>query len=277
MGFWERISRIFRANVNDAISGAEDPEKILNQLILDMQRQLVDAKKQVAVAIADEKRLRKQVEKEADLAAEWKGKAMQGVKAGRDDLATQALARHKQHASQSAELDQQWHKQKAATDQLKATLQQLNNKIEEAKRKKGVLIARSRRADAQKQIQATLHGLSESSAFDTFAKMEEKVEAKEAEADAQTELSEQISGDGLAREFESLDAIGDDDALAALKAEMGVAAPAADVGGDARPRSAPAALPPAQDSAVDELEAELQALKAKATAPAGGAGPGAGA
>ena len=273
MGIWEHISRIFRANVNDAISSAEDPEKILNQLILDMQRQLVDAKKQVAVAIADEKRLHKQVEKEAGLAEEWKAKAMQAVKASRDDLAKQALARHKQHVSLAGEIEAQWQKQKAATDQLKATLQQLNNKIEEAKRKKGLLIARSRRADAQKQIQATMHGLAESSAFDTFAKMEERVEAKEAEADAQMELSEQMTGDGLAREFEGLDAVSGDDELAALKAEMGVSAPAAPSDG----ASAPAALPPAQEGAVDELEAELAALKAKATAPAGGPGPGAGA
>ena len=276
MGIWERISRIFRANVNDAISKAEDPEKILNQLILDMQKQLVDAKKQVAVAIADEKRLRKQVDKEFGLAEEWKGKAMQAVKAQRDDLAKQALARHKQHAGLAAELDQQWQKQKAATDQLKATLQQLNNKIEEAKRKKGLLIARSRRADAQKQIQATMHGLAESSAFDTFAKMEERVEAKEAEADAQTELSEQITGDALARQFDSLESSAGDDELAALKAEMGVGAPVAEAG-PTDGASAPAALPPAQEGAVDELEAELAALKAKAAAPAGGPGPGAGA
>ncbi len=277
MGIWERITRIFRANVNDAISKAEDPEKILNQLILDMQRQLVDAKKQVAVAIADEKRLKKQVQKDAGLASDWEAKAMQAVQADRDDLAKQALARHQQHMKLAAELETQWQKQKAATDQLKSTLQQLNNKIEEAKRKKGLLIARSRRADAQKQIQATLHGLAESSAFDTFAKMEEKVEAKEAEADAQLELSEQITGDGLAREFDDLDTSAGENDLAALKAKMGLGEPVAENSAEPASASAPAALPPAREAAVDDLEAELAALKAKATAPAGGAGPGAGA
>lgn len=276
MGIWERISRVFRANVNDAISQAEDPEKILNQLILDMQRQLVDAKKQVAVAIADEKRLGKQVTKDHGLSDDWKAKAVQAVKAQRDDLATLALARHKQHAGLAADLEAQWQKQKASTEQLKDTLQQLNGKIEEAKRKKGLLIARSRRADAQKQIQATLHGLSESSAFDTFAKMEERVEAKEAEADAQTELSEQMTGDGLARQFEDLEADAGGDELAALKAQMGMGAPAAQAGTAEQTATAPAALPPAQPGEVDELEAELAALKATA-APARGPGSGAGA
>ena len=263
MSIWERIKRLFRSNVNDLITKNEDPEKILNQLILDMQRQLIDAKKQVAVAIADEKRLRKQVDKERGLATEWEAKAMQAVKAGRDDLAKDALARHKQHAAQRAEIEASWQKQEAATTALKNTLTQLNNKIEEAKRKKGLLIARSRRADAQKQIQATMHGLAESSAFETFERMEDRVEAKEAEADAQTELAEQMTGDSLRARFEDLDATSGDDDLAALKAKMGVAPPA---DADA---SAPAALPPAQAAPVDDLEAELAALKSEVAAPAG--------
>lgn len=269
MGLWERISRIFRANVNDAISKAEDPEKILEQLILDMQRQLVEARKQVAVAIADEKRLAKQVDGERALAKDWEAKAMQAVQANRDDLAKQALARHKQHAGLAGELAAQWEKQKAATEQLKLTLQRLNNKIEEAKRKKGLLIARSRRADAQRQIQATMSGLSESSAFDTFKRMEEKVEQKEAEADAQGELSEQMTGDLLAKQFDALGESSSDDELAALKAKMG-AGPAAAQGAPA----ALAALPAASASALDDLEAELAALKVKAGAPAQGGGPG---
>ena len=109
-----------------------------------------------------------------------------------------------------------------------------------------------------------MHGLAESSAFETFERMEDRVEAKEAEADAQTELAEQMTGDSLRAEFDELDATGGDDDLAALKAKMGVAAPPQ---ADAD-TAAPAALPPAQAAPVDELEAELAALKSEVAAPA---------
>ena len=261
MGMFDRLGTLFKANINDAISKAEDPEKILNQLILDMQQQLVDAKKQVAVAIADEKRLKKQYENEAALAKDWETKAMKAVQAGRDDLARQALTRQQQYGAQAEALKGQWEQQRAASETLRGQLQQLNNKIEEAKRKKNLLIARSRRAEAQKKIQATMHGLDDDSAFSAFDRMAEKVDQKEAEAEAQAEMAGMLTGDTLAKEFDALDAgSGTDDALAALKAKMGGA-----------PAAAPAALPAAGatgGAGVDALEAELQALKAKAAVPA---------
>ena len=93
MAIFSRIGTLLKSNVNDAISRAEDPEKMLNQMLLDMQSQMVEAKKQVAVAIADEKRLQKQFEQEKQLSVEWEKKAMMAIKAGNDDLAKQALLR----------------------------------------------------------------------------------------------------------------------------------------------------------------------------------------
>lgn len=249
MGIWARISTLVKSNINAMISKAEDPEKILNQLIIDMREQFLEARKQVAVAIADEKRLKQQYEAELEKAQEWEKKAMIAIKAGRDDLATQALARKQEHDKLSEEWQQQWMAQKQASDQLRDALARLNAKIQEASRKKNLLIARAKRAEAQKKIQDTMAGLGDNGAFDTFARMEEKVMQQEAEAQASVELSGELEGDKLASEFKSLEvsSAGQSDALAALKAKMGMA-------------PAPAAKPAAQVQTADSVEAELEAL-----------------
>jgi phage shock protein A len=223
MGIFKRLATLLKSNINDLISKAEDPEKILNQLILDMKQSLIDARKYVAVAIADEKRLRKKLDKEMGKSKEWEKKAMMAVRAGRDDLAKEALSRKSEHTAIADEYQKQWELQKNATDKLRGSLKLLNNKIEEAKRKKDLLIARKKRADAQKHIQETMTGISDTSVFDTFDRMAEKIEQEEAEAEAAAELAGFASGDHLADKFTSLEAgHGVDDALAALKASMGM-------------------------------------------------------
>jgi phage shock protein A len=225
-GFFSRLARLIRANLNDLISKSEDPEKMLNQLVLDMGNQLAEAKKQVAVAIADEKRLGKQIEAEAAKASEWERRAMLAVRSGDDALAKEALARLKEHAGLTEQYREQWQKHKAGVDQLKQALRVLNNKIEEAKRKKGLLIARKKRAEAQKAIQETLGGLKSASAFEAFDEMAGRIERMEAEAEAGAEIAEEYSGDLLAQKFEKLDATaGADEDLLALKRKMGLAPP----------------------------------------------------
>lgn len=103
MGIFSRLGTLLKSNINDLISKAEDPEKILNQLILDMQDQLVEAKKQVAVSIADEKRLKKQLESELAKSREWEKKAMMAVRAGKDGLAREALMRKQEHDNLASE------------------------------------------------------------------------------------------------------------------------------------------------------------------------------
>ena len=223
MGILNRISTLIKANINDLISKSEDPEKILNQLILDMKEQLIQAKKQVAVAIADEKRVRKQLDNEVEKAREWEKKAMMAVRAGRDGLAKEALSRKSEHDELAEEFKKQWEAQKSAADQLRNSLRALNKKIEEATRKKNLLIARQKRAEAQKTIQDTMSGMNDTSAFDAFDRMEGKIDQIEAEAEASAELAQGLAGDDLASEFDELEADhGSDEALAALKAKMGV-------------------------------------------------------
>jgi phage shock protein A len=257
MGIFKRLGTLLKSNINDLISKAEDPEKILNQLILDMRDSLIEARKQVAVAIADEKRLRKQLDTELETAADWEKKAMMAVRAGRDDLAKEALARKAEHDGLATEYQRQWELQKNATEKLRTSLRLLNSKIEEAKRKKDLLIARKKRAEAQKRIQETMTGLSDTSAFDTFGRMAEKIEREEAEAEAGAELAG-AEGDDLAHKFDQLQAEhGSDDALTALKAKMGVAQPAA-------AEAAPAKEVTADDIDFDELE-QIVAVSARRT------------
>jgi phage shock protein A len=232
MGIFARLGTLLKSNINDLISKAEDPEKMLNQVLLDMQQQLVEAKKQVAVAIADEKRLQKQAETEGEKSKEWERKAMMAVRAGDDALAKEALVRKQEHENISHQYLQQWMAQKAAVDKLKDALRLLNNKIEEAKRKKNLLIARKKRAEAQKTIANTMSGLSDTSAFETFDRMSQKIDQLEAEAEAGAEIAGELSGDALDAKFIALEASGagaGDTALLELKAKMGLPAPG---GGD---------------------------------------------
>jgi phage shock protein A len=168
---------------------------MLTQVLLEMQQQLVEAKKAVAVAIADEKKLQKQYTSETDKSKEWERKAMVAVRAGDDNLARQALARKQEHETIATQFQQQWISQKQAVEKLKDALRLLNNKIEEAKRKKNILIARKKRAEAQQQIANTMQGLGDTSAFDTFdhGRADQLMEA-EAEAGA-SELAGELSGD----------------------------------------------------------------------------------
>ena len=265
MGIFARLASLIKSNLNDLISSAEDPEKMLNQVVIDMGNQLIEAKKQVAVAIADEKRLAKQAEGESAKAAEWERRAMMAIRAGDDNLAKEALQRKKEHDGLAATYQDQWSKQKKQVDQLKLALRVLNSKIEEAKRQKQVLIARQRRASAQKKIQETMAGLNNDSAFETFDRMKEKVEQMEAEADAATEMAAE-TGDTLAHKFGELEATqGADDELVALKQRMGLAPPPEPVAEPMRvePQSEQEKFEELSASEQDELAAALAELEAQ--------------
>jgi len=119
MGILDRLSQLLRSNINDLISKAEDPEKMLNQILVDMRGQLVKAKQQVAAAIADEKRLRDQADMEFKQSADWEAKAMLAVKEGRDDLAKQALLRQSEHLSHGQQLEQTWEQHRGETGHVR--------------------------------------------------------------------------------------------------------------------------------------------------------------
>ena len=280
MGIFSRLGTLIKSNINDLITKAEDPEKMLGQVLLEMQQQLGEAKKAVAVAIADEKKLQKQYNSELDKAKEWERKAMVAVRAGDDGLARQALVRKQEHENISSQFQQQWIQQKQAVEKLKDALRLLNNKIEEAKRKKNILIARKKRAEAQQQIANTMQGLGDTSAFDTFDRMAERIQLMEAEAEAGAELAGELSGDTLESKFLQLEQAGganEDEALNELKSKMGLleapkdgakqlgagagaAAAAKDDGGAAKGAAAPSSSSSVGSSLTAEDLKELEDL-----------------
>src|SRR5215210_535620 len=226
MGLFDRLSALLKSNINDLISRAEEPEKMLNQIIADMRGQLVKAKQQVAGAIADEKRLRDQADGELKQAQDWERRAVLAVQEGRDDLAKQALMRHGEHMQHAQQLETTWESHRLETEKLKNSLRDLNDKIEEAKRKKNLLVARQRRAQAQKRISETMSSLSEKSAFEAFARMEERIDSSERQLKASVEIEEEFTGDRLAQDFKALEkgavAGSVDIQLLALKQKMGM-------------------------------------------------------
>jgi phage shock protein A len=250
MGMFDRFSRVLRSNINDLISRAENPEKMLNQIILDMRDQLAKAKREVAGAIADERKLRQQLDDEAKQTRDWEQRAMLAVREGRDDLAKQALMRHQEHNERAVSIENTWRAQAAETEKLKVSLRQLNEKIEEAKRKRNLLIAKQKRAQAQRRIHETMSGISDASAFDAFNRMAERIEESERRSVAAIELDEALQIPDVEREFRQLEAgkvgVAMDDRLVALKQQMGLLpsaapAPTKQIGAGGK------AAPPVQD------------------------------
>src|SRR5512143_2017129 len=212
MGIFDRLSTLIRSNIN--------------HLIGDMKGQLAKAKQQVASAIADEKKLQADAESMKKQAEDWERRAMLAVQEGRDDLAKQALMRYNEAMQGAQQLHETWVKHKAETETLKGSLRQLNDKIEEAKRKKNILIARARRAEAQQRIQETMSGMSDKSAFESFERMTEKIENQERKAIAAAELQNEFEGDNLLQQFQALEYKGaPDQQLLELKAKMGMLGP----------------------------------------------------
>lgn len=209
MGIFDRLKTVISSNINDMINKAENPEKMLNQLIIDMNQQMIESKKAVAMAIADEKKMERELLEQKRQSEDWERKAVVAVKAGRDDLAKEALMRKQEADNYYQQLKPQWDGQKASVEKLKETLRQLQNKIDEAARKKNILIARAKRAEAQQKIQSTLASVSgNTSAFDTFDRMAKKVDELEAKADAQAELADLSQSASLEKEFAKLEASG---------------------------------------------------------------------
>ena len=221
MAILDRIAMVIKSNLNALINQAEDPEKMLDQIIIDMRQQLLEAKREVAVAIADEKRLAAQVEAGLAQVREWDRRAELAVQRGEDDLAREALRRKAEQQQLAAGYQSQWEAQQTSTTSLKQALRALSEKIDEAARKKNLLVARQKRAEAQKHIHEVMTGLSDTSAFEAFDRMAERVDQIEAQAAATVELSQELSGETMEQRFKALEGPVDvEQELQALKARV---------------------------------------------------------
>lgn len=218
MGILDRMSRLIRANVNDLIDRAEDPEKMLNELLREMNASISDARGQVANMIAQEKIVEGDLEEARDDTRQWQEKAELAVTRGRDDLAREAL-RRKNDAQELADVyDHQLTSQREMVEKLKRQLQVLEAKYQEAESKKSILIARHRRAQSQQRINETFSSLPELSAASELDRMERQIRGEEAHAMAVEELEQ----DSVEWQFAELETNSDvESELAALKASIG--------------------------------------------------------
>jgi len=193
MALLERVATLVRANLNDLIDKAEDPEKMIKQVILDMQNQLLQVKTQVAIAIADQHLLEKKQKDNADKVGEWMRKAELAVDKKQDDLARASLLRVESFRELSENFTQQVSDQKAQVENLKSALRQLEQKLTEAQAKADVLIAQHRRSrTASRATQAQLTPTDANAAFD---RMQSKVAREQAIGEAHAEiLGEDIEG-----------------------------------------------------------------------------------
>jgi phage shock protein A len=217
MGFFERIWRVIRANLNSLINGAEDPEKILEQTVMDMQEDLVQLRQAVAGAIASQKRTERQYHQAETTSEEWYQRAQLALQKGDERLAREALARRKSYQEMANTLKTQIEQHGAIVNQMKDNMRGLESKISEAKAKKDMFIARVRSAKASERLNEVIGNMKSGGSLNVFERMEEKVMQLEAQSDAIADLGTS----DIEKKFRALESGSDLDVeLAELKAKM---------------------------------------------------------
>ncbi len=225
MGVFQRLSDLLKANVNDLIDRAEDPEKMVKQIIIDMQTELAKATQNYGKAKASERLAEKKYLDAQKVSADWESKAKAALAKGDQDLAKQALARKVKADEDLANYKEMYESISAQTDAIGDQVEVLKSKLEEAKSRQAMLIARSQMADTQKSLAKAAGSFDPNSSFDKFQRMEDKVMRKEAEAAAFTEIAGDAltggTGDELKNTFKDLESEAKVDAeLQRLLAEM---------------------------------------------------------
>lgn len=219
MAIFQRVGDLIKANINDLLDRAENPEKMVKQIIIDMEKELQNCTDALGQAMGSQRQMKKQLDKAQAESKSWEDKAKLALKAGNQDLAKQALAKKVNADNQVAQYQQMYDQCSAQVETIRTQVNALKMKLDEARSRQSTLIARSKMADAQKSMAKTLGSMDSSSAFNKLDKMEEKIEGKEAQAEAFSDLAgTQTEADPFA-ELQSNQAV--DDELARLMAEMG--------------------------------------------------------
>ncbi|KAI8466815.1 MAG: PspA/IM30 family-domain-containing protein [Monoraphidium minutum] len=244
-----RLVRVVKSYAEQLVSAAEDPERILDTVVNEMQEDLIKMRQATAQVMASQKQMETKFKQAQATADDWLKRAELAVAKGEDDLAREALKRRKAYQEQAEGMNTQLEAQRTAVDQLMGNTRVLEGKLAEAKSKKDTLKARAASAKTSKQVQEMVGSLNTSSAVAAFEKMEEKVMAMEAQSEAVGQL---VAGDGLESRFKELESGTVDDELAALKQGMLSA-----------PKAPPAALPEGRPLR-DAIDMELDDLRKKA-------------
>ena len=206
MGILQRLFNLFRSNANDLLDKAEDPGKMLQQMLADLEVQKRKAKQQMTEALALQKRLERDTEKEHKEAEKWEQKAVLAVQNDKDELAKEALIRKKEYLRRAADFEKQLEMHQRTAEALRTSYKTMEDKIDEIKRKKGILSAKQKQAEAQEKKYETMEGLGDTSGtMETIERMEEKVENMESRAEAYQEISLESDKDSLESKFEELE------------------------------------------------------------------------
>ncbi len=217
-GAFARISDILKSNINEMLDRAEEPDKMIRQMVRDMEEAVGKATASVGTAVANHKRLERQFNDKQSQVAEWQHKAERAVEAGEDALARRALERKAVFAKAAEDLAPAVEESRQTAEQLREQLRELKTKLEEARTRQGTLVARHQAAQARKRLAQSISGLGED-AFSSFERFEQKVEESEAEAAAHVEISGEM--EDVEKEIRQLEVDHSvDDELNALKDKM---------------------------------------------------------
>lgn len=221
MGLFKRLSDLLRSNVNDLIDKAEDPEKMVKQIIVDMTKELNNATQNYGKAKASEALAKKKMDEARKVSAAWEAKAKAALSQGNADMAKKALARKVKADEEVKTYTEMYNSISAQTTAIGAQVETLKTKLDEAKSRQAMLIARSQMAETKKQLAQSTGGFDVESSMASFNRMEEKIQRKEAEADAFIEISGNGDDADLQQSFEQIQTDAAVDAeLARLMNEM---------------------------------------------------------
>lgn len=217
-GMFSRMADIVKSNINELLDRAEDPEKLIRQMIREMEEAVNKATASVGTAVANQKRLERQYHEKQAQSEDWQRKAERAVEAGEDDLARRALERRAVFEKAVEDLAPAMEESRQTATQLREQLRELKAKLEEARTRQGTLMARHHAAEARKKLAQSISGLG-ADAFSSFERFEQRVETSEAEAEAHAEVAGEMAD--VEREVRDLDrAASVEDELLALKARL---------------------------------------------------------
>lgn len=221
MGIFDRVSDLLKANVNDLIDRAEQPDKMVKQIIIDMEAQVAKATQGLGVAMGSYNQVKKQLEQAQEDERKWTEKAKICLSQGEEDLAKKALENKVKAEAQKNQYQEMVNSMGEQVQSIKDQIATLKQKLEEARSKQAMLIARDQMADAKSKMSKAFSGVDTNSAFKKMEKMEQKIAAKEAQADAFSEIG------GLeSSEFDEFERVEKnaavDSELEKLKREMGL-------------------------------------------------------
>jgi phage shock protein A len=217
-GTFSRMADILKSNISELLDRAEDPEKMIRQMVREMEEAVNKATASVGTAVANQKRLERQLNEKDALAREWQQKAERAVESGEDDLARRMLERKAVFQQAVDDLAPALQESKQTAEQLREQLRELKTKLEEARTRQGTLVARHKAAEARKRLAQSISGLG-NDAFSSFERFEQRIESTEAEAEAHTEISGEM--ESIEKEVRQMDRNTQvEDELAALKQKL---------------------------------------------------------